>query len=170
MLQGESWYRLTAPFRNLHDLVDRPLVDSTRTLSFMTLDPEMFASIEGRVVDWKARTPGARLYVVARGLGGHAASHMEVAADATGAFLFSEVVDGRYVLQAFEDLNGNGAYDPGTPWPYRLSEPLGVESDTLKVRARWPLDGVVLRMMPEVKVPLPPVKAKADTMKVMKGK
>ena len=169
-LQGETWYRLTAPLRALKDFAGRELWDSTRTISFRTLDPEMLASIEGRVSDWKPRTPGARLVVTARSLGGRSTWSTQVAADATGAFIIPAITEGKYILQAFEDTNGNGAYDTGSPWPYRMSEPLGMLSDTLKVRARWPLDGVILRMMPVMKPPTPPAKAKADTTKEMKGK
>ncbi|MBI5464926.1 MAG: hypothetical protein HY966_08250 [Ignavibacteriales bacterium] len=71
---------------------------------------------------------------------------METRVDSKGAFSFPQVVEGKYVLQSFGDLNGNGEYDTGKPIPFVPSEPLGKQSDTLKVRARWPLEGVRLRL------------------------
>jgi hypothetical protein len=68
-----------------------------------------------------------------------------VKADSVGAFRISNVIGGKYLLRPFEDRNANGKYDPGLPFPRVLSEHIGIASDTLKVRPRWPLDGVVVR-------------------------
>jgi hypothetical protein len=145
-LGGPTWHTVTAPLGSMLDHLGKPVADSTRKFSFESLDPEMLGSIEGRVEGWK-RVPGSgRLFIVAKPLGTKPLPPLVVQADATGAFIFPEVADGKYVLQAFEDVDGDGAYSPGRPWPYRKSEPLGPYSDTLKVRARWPLEGVTVRL------------------------
>jgi len=37
-------------------------------------------------------------------------------------------------------------YDSGKPFPFAFSERISHLSDTLKVRARWPLEGVIIQL------------------------
>jgi hypothetical protein len=68
------------------------------------------------------------------------------AADAMGYFLFPQIAEGRYVFQSFRDRNNNGIYDSGKPFPFIYSERFSSYSDTLKIRARWPLEGLKIEM------------------------
>jgi hypothetical protein len=69
-----------------------------------------------------------------------------VTADATGNFLFPQIAEGHYIFQSFRDRNDDGKYDSGKPFPFIYSERFSSFSDTLKVRARWPLEGVKIEM------------------------
>ncbi len=60
-------------------------------------------------------------------------------------FKFSSVVPGKYLLWAFEDKNRNGKYDFGKVLPYTLSERFQFYSDTLNLRARWPVGDILLK-------------------------
>jgi hypothetical protein len=120
--------------------------DSTKTWHFETLDNEDLSSVEGIVIDeCKTDTTGS-LYVTADQIGEKTSKHYIVKPDATGNFLFPQVAEGRYVFQSFRDRNNNGKYDTGNPFPFVYSERLSSFSDTLRVRARWPLEGVKIRI------------------------
>jgi len=145
-LMSQTWYTLRAEMRKLHDWTGRVCRDSTKTWHFETLDNEDLSSVEGIVIDeCKTDTTGS-LYVTADQIGEKTSKHYIVKPDATGNFLFPQVAEGRYVFQSFRDRNNNGKYDTGNPFPFVYSERLSSFSDTLRVRARWPLEGVKIRI------------------------
>ncbi|MEK7669886.1 MAG: hypothetical protein AAB330_01470, partial [Bacteroidota bacterium] len=88
----------------------------------------------GKIIVW-AESPGKK-----------EAEVYSTTATTQGSFMLSEMKDGQYVLSAFRDANGNGKHDPGLPFPFMQSERFVVYSDTLKLRARWPLEGVKLEI------------------------
>jgi uncharacterized protein (DUF2141 family) len=71
-----------------------------------------------------------------------------VRADSSGAYRFPRVPEGRYLLDAFQDKNTNSRYDPGKALPFSAPEPFGVLRDTLRVRARWETNGVIIPVRP----------------------
>jgi uncharacterized protein (DUF2141 family) len=59
-------------------------------------------------------------------------------------FDFKKVVPGRYFVWTYKDVNKNGKYDPGTIVPFKFSEDFRYYSDTLNLRARWPVGDVLI--------------------------
>jgi hypothetical protein len=145
-LQNMSWYTLRAAFRELRSWDGVVCRDSTKLFRFETLDAEDLSSIEGQVFDQNESDNTGTIYVTASILGSKGGPTYTVAADATGHFLISDIKDGKYVLQAFRDRNNNGKFDAGRPFPFVRSERISGISDTLKVRARWPLEGAHINM------------------------
>jgi hypothetical protein len=145
-LLNKTWYTLRTELRKVHDWKDSTCKDSTKVWRFETLDIEDMSSVEGTVVDLNNTDTVGRLYVTAFQIGEKNPNYYIEAADATGKFIFPIVAEGHYVFQAFRDRNKNGMYDPGKPFPFIFSERLSPLSDTLKVRARWPLEGVKIQM------------------------
>ena len=145
-LLNKTWYSLRAELRKVHDWKDSTCKDSTKVWRFETLDIEDMSSVEGTVVDLNTTDTIGRLYVTACEIGKRDPNYYVEPADATGKFVFPIVMEGHYVFQAFRDRNKNGMYDPGKPFPFIFSERLSPLSDTLKVRARWPLEGVKIQM------------------------
>jgi uncharacterized protein (DUF2141 family) len=120
--------------------------DSTKVWRFETLDIEDLSSVDGMVLDENKSDTSGHVYVTAIQIGGNNPKYYKVAADATGNFLFPQIAEGRYVFQSFRDRNNNGKLDAGKPFPFVYSERMSSISDTLKVRARWPLEGVKIKM------------------------
>jgi hypothetical protein len=145
-LMSRTWYTLRAELRGIHDWAGRVCHDSTKSWRFETLDIEDLSSVDGIVVDENKIDTTGHLYVTAVQIGGNTPKHYIVATDATGNFLFPQIAEGRYVFQSFRDRNNNGNYDAGKPFPFVYSERMSSFSDTLKVRARWPLEGVKIKM------------------------
>jgi hypothetical protein len=144
-LLNKTWYTLRAELRKVHDWRDSTCKDSTKVWRFETLDIEDMSSVEGTVVDLNNTDTVGRLYVTAFQIGQKNPNYYIEAADATGKFVFPIVAEGHYVFQAFRDRNKNGIYDSGKPFPFIFSERLSSLTDTLKVRARWPLEGVKVK-------------------------
>jgi hypothetical protein len=146
MLLNMTWYALRADLRQLHDWKDSACKDSTKVWRFETLDIEDMSSVEGTVVDLNFIDTSGHLYVTAFEIGKKNPNYYIEPTDATGKFIFPIVAEGHYVFQAFRDRNKNGMYDSGKPFPFIFSERLSPFSDTLKVRARWPLEGVKIQV------------------------
>jgi hypothetical protein len=64
----------------------------------------------------------------------------------TGPFVLNDLLEGKYILQAFRDRNGDKQYSTGRVFPFQSSERFTEFPDTLKLRARWPLEGIELKL------------------------
>ena len=145
-LMSKVWYMLHAEPKGLLNWAGHACRDSTKNWRFETLDLEDMSSVEGTVIDINKSDTSGRIYVQAFQVGEKTILKYTSVADAIGRFNFLQIDEGRYTLQAFRDRNNNDVYDPGKPFPFVLSERLSSFSDTLKVRARWPLEGVLIQI------------------------
>lgn len=145
-LSSKSWHTLSVLTHAAEDWSGRRFRDSLRVIRFETLDAESFSAIEGTVIDRNSSdTKGSVVVTVESVEAKESRTHSAVAAP-NGSFILPEVVEGRYVLGGYRDRNSNGVYDPGKPFPFVPSERFNVVQDTLKVRARWPLEGLRLEL------------------------
>lgn len=64
--------------------------------------------------------------------------------DKKNKFDFKKVVPGKYKVWAFKDRNHNGKYDKGSIMPFKYAEDFRFHSDTLNLRARWPVGDVLI--------------------------
>jgi hypothetical protein len=144
-LQSMAWYELRGEFRAFKNWEGRNCKDSTKEIRFQTLDEYDLSSIEGMVAGGADADTAGEYVVTAFRIGGGAAKVSTAVADARGYFSIQGLEQGRYVLQAYRDKNRNHKFDPGRPFPFIPAEPISAFSDTLRVRARWPLEGVKLK-------------------------
>jgi hypothetical protein len=145
-LSSKTWYKLSIPTENGLDWSGKRLKDSLTVIRFQTLDAEALSSIEGSVSDTNMAERKASIVVRADGVDAKSKQSYTTIANQNGTFVLSEIEEGRYVLHAFRDRNLNGKYDVGSPHPFIVSERFNYASDTLKVRARWPLEGVRIEL------------------------
>ena len=145
-LGSKSWFTLIVRMREAKDWRDSLSTDTTRTVRFETLDDESMSSIEGTTLDHNRSDTSGTVYVMATSVLEKAVRSYTVTSAQDGRFAFSEILEGKYVLQAFRDRNRNQIHDVGRPYPFSPSERLSSLSDTLKVRARWPLEGVKIEL------------------------
>ena len=145
-LSSKSWYRLVLVTYNGKDWDGRSFRDSLSVIRFETLDAENLSSIEGTVVDTNAAERNAPIIVIADRVDQKPQNSYSTVATQNGSFTIAEIEEGRYVVHAFRDRNSTDKFDPGRPFPYVGSERFGYAADTLKVRARWPLEGVHIEL------------------------
>ena len=114
-------------------------------LLFKTADPEQLSSIEGILVDADSTLPD-RYIVVAEKSREKMKMPIYVATHRGEKFLLAQLGGGEYRLKVFQDLNNTGIYSSGRPFPYIPAERFAVYQDSVKVRARWPVEGVLIKM------------------------
>ena len=145
-LAAEAWYRLNIRERAFKDVLGRFGRDTTITIAFQVISAELLGSIEGSVVDQSTDDANGPIVVLAQPVEQGQASALRVVIPEPGPFVLPNLVEGRYVLAAFRDRNSNGLFDPGSVVPHKPSERFRLGSDTLRVRARWPYEGAILRL------------------------
>lgn len=123
------------------DIVGNRGPDSIFAFPFSVEDPENFGSIEG----FFAGFPEEKTIVQAMNVADKKQEVRKERTGRSGKFSFQRLPEGRYALKAFEDLNNNGKHDPGKLFPYTRSEKFSFYRDTIRVRARWPVDGVIFK-------------------------
>jgi hypothetical protein len=143
-LRGAEWYTAILHGKSVIDYADNGMRDSLARRRFRTVDPALLSSVSGSVVD--SVTGKGDIVVVAMEVSGPAPLSYTAAADATGTFVIPDLPEGRYFLETFRDREGNRMYSYGRPFPYQPAARFGVYPDTVKLRARWPLEGVLIKM------------------------
>jgi hypothetical protein len=145
-LTGKTWYRLNILTYDASDWSGRRFLDSLKVVWFQTLDPENLSSVEGAVVDLEPATKPTQYVVLADQVESKSQKSYMTIAKQDGSFMIGGMEEGRYVLWVYRDRNFNRKYDPGQPVPYVGSERFNYAPDTLKLRARWPLEGVKIEL------------------------
>ena len=141
-LLSKSWYSLSFVTENALGWSGKRFADSLKVTRFETLDADALSSIEGVVFDADTAVRTGRIVVTAEGVDQKDQKSYSTVAMQNGNFTIPEIEEGRYVVYTFRDRNMNGKYDAGRPFPFLGSERFAYAPDTLKVRARWPLEGV----------------------------
>jgi len=144
-LQSKTWYRLSVAMSSLKDLQGNGHADSTFIVRFETLDLRSTGVVEGMVTDENHKQGKGRIYLTASSIDVKPVREQTIVLNGPGKFRMDRLVEGKYVLQGFRDADSSGSYSFGLPYPYIPSERFAVYADTLKVRARWSVGGVMLR-------------------------
>jgi hypothetical protein len=144
-LKSKTWYTILLAVDSLKNALGERGADSTVVVRFETVDREVYSAIGGVVLDSRDDARGA-IYITAVNVTLKPPRSYRERIEKPGPFSFSPVHEGQYLLSAFRDRNGNGVYDGGSVFPFHPSERFAVYGDTLKVRARWPLEGVMIEL------------------------
>jgi hypothetical protein len=145
-LLSKAWFVFRIGMRNVMNLDGRRGKDSLRVFRFQTVDEESFSSIEGSVTDMSVTDARGDVILTARNVSRKEPKEYTVRIRQPGVFVLGDILEGKYVIRAYRDRSGNGIHDPGLVFPFHRSERFVSSPDTLKVRARWPLEGVVLKL------------------------
>lgn len=139
-----AWYSLFLQLDSVQDFSGNRLRDTIVTRRFQTIDWRKFGSIRGRIEDVVSFREG-EMYVFAQSVTDKTQTPVVNRIGTAGEFSFEYLLEGQYVLSAFHDSDGDGRYSHGRSFPFVPSERFAVYPDTIKVRPRWPVEGVVIR-------------------------
>jgi hypothetical protein len=145
-LQSKAWYKLRLPLSSVIDLVGNRGKDSVIVVSFETVDKKQFGSLDGEVVDETGDKVQAPIIIQAKEVSEKDRRAYEAKILRHGRFQIPRIEEGSYILSAFRDDDNNGRYSYGKPFPFQPSEIFTFYPDTIKVRARWPVEGIVVRL------------------------
>jgi hypothetical protein len=137
-----AWHTIRIVLDSLVDSRGNRYRDSTALIRFQTMDLRVTGTIEGRVLD-----PGGRgdIVITARSIDLTPPRSDSVRIRKDTSFVIEKLTEGKYAIQGYRDEDENRAYTPGLPHPYKPSERFAVFPDTVKIRARWSIEGVVLK-------------------------
>jgi hypothetical protein len=134
-------YFLRMRWNELKDMFSNFRKDSVTKITFMTDDPENYGSIEGSFAGFG----NSSSIIEAQNVLDKKLPTLKTKASESGKFLFTKLPEGRYTLKAFNDLNKNQINDAGKVFPFVRAEQFSLYPDTIRVRARWPVDGVIFK-------------------------
>jgi uncharacterized protein (DUF2141 family) len=142
---GET-YRLGLRPGLVTDVLNGRGRDTLLVSRFRVAGRERFGSISG-----SGKAAGRVAVLEARHAGSGASCRTLVTIQKDGAFsyTFRELPPGSYTVSGFvpETTAGTGtlrAWRGGSPYPFKPSEPFGVASDTVRVRAGWNSENILL--------------------------
>jgi len=141
-LRPLAWYTLRLPLDSVRDSRGTHWRDSLFELHFQTLDTRTLGTIEGTLEGTGGEHP---MVLVVKTTDVKPQRTFVSRIDRPGKFLVGDIPEGRYGIEAFEDLEGDGVYRAGVPHPFEPSARFTVYPDTVKVRARWSVEGVQVR-------------------------
>jgi hypothetical protein len=144
-LSENSWYVIRVLLDSIRDYQGNAFTDSTVEIRFETLNLRTTGSIAGIVLDANPAAGQGPVYVSATMAGQAGGSRTTVRLDTMGSFLIETLVKGLYTVDAYIDADTSGSYSFGLPFPFLHSERFTVYEDSLRVRARWPYEGMLLR-------------------------
>ncbi len=138
---GEQ-YQLVIKWNGISDMFGNHLKDSIDRIPFTIEDPENYGSIEGIFAGFG----GSANVIQAKNINDTKLQEKRTVATPSGKFTLNRLPEGRYALKAFDDRNGNFIHDAGKAFPYKRGERFSLYQDTIRVRARWPIDGVIFKV------------------------
>ncbi|MBR9978206.1 MAG: Ig-like domain-containing protein [Bacteroidetes bacterium] len=150
-LMEEAVYTFCVDLRQVRDsLTAQNVGDSTECITFTSGRPGEFGTLTGVV-----RTEDSTNTVIVRVRNVAAESGIRTAqTNSTRQFQFEKLPEGRYIIDAYIDRNDNNRYDFGKTFPLIRPEPYGIHPDTLRVRARWETNDIIVPLpVPDAETP-----------------
>ena len=139
-LSLDARYGLSAPADAVMTLAGLKAVRPVR-LTFWTARTSTLGSLSGVVIDTTAGRQGGNVVMTATRV--EPPASFTVVLPDTGTFQFGNVPEGRYTLRGYRSTTGK--YDFGSVLPFRPAAPFAVFPDTIRVRARWLVEGITFR-------------------------
>ncbi len=129
----------TLEISELRDLNNNVRKDTLR-LSFKTANPSTWGAIEGSVI---CEDTTSKVIITALEIS--SGKKFTTTTKCNSKFIIDQVRQGKYLIEAFIDSNGNGVYDYGKIFPFVPSEKFTIYPDTVKVRARWTTENINIK-------------------------
>ncbi len=143
MLTPNMRYSITLPADALRTKTGIP-ANSSFTRTFFTAPASSLSSLSGLVQEQRKDGQVGRFIVEATRIEPVPPLTFTTAASETGAFRVADIPEGRYVLRAYRTSGKSTHYAYGTAVPFHPAAPFAVLSDTIRVRARWPVEGITI--------------------------
>jgi hypothetical protein len=143
LLLGMMKYQIKLKSEKIFDFLGNFMSDSVFSSSFITLNPDTLGSLSGEVEALGKSISGD--IVVTLSLLDKTGKIYRKDLSQPGAFLFENILPGKYMVSAYVDLNQDGNLTIGSPKPFVPSEPFTFFPDTVYVRSRWETEKVDLQ-------------------------
>ncbi len=141
-LKSFAWYSIRVVLDSVRDSRGRCYRDSVVVIHLQSQDHRTTGMIQGRIVD--PAGAGAVVLIV-NSVDLTPPRSVVFRSPEPGAFSIERLPEGRYTIQSYRDQDRDGVFSPGQPFPFMPSERFAVFPDTVKVRARWAIEGVTIQ-------------------------
>jgi len=138
-LQPDSAYRAEIDLSRLTNVWGKVLADSVISHYFTIVPFRELGEVSGRVRFQRDSDKPVCLELRSLKKG---QTPFRTTAKSSGEFRIENIPEGKYILNGYLDENENDRYSPGKLFPFQLSEPFSVSSDTIKVRKRWETENI----------------------------
>jgi hypothetical protein len=146
-LNAKAWYSIRVVMDSVKDFSGNTYKDSVNVTRFQSLDLKTTGTIEGFVMDPDTGKNLGEIFLTATEVFSSSPMEKTLRLRQPDKFKFEQLPEGRYTLRAFRDRDSSRAYSYGKPFPFLPSERFAVYADTVKVRARWGVEGVTISFM-----------------------
>ena len=136
-------YKLILNSKSITDLSGNNLKDSILIFNFNYIDDDKYGSIKGIV---KQTSNIFKKVVIVLEKIGEKQKFYSSKIDERNEFSFERVLSGEYKLTYFIDENENLIFDKGKLFPFIHSEKYYEHNSKIKIRANWPLEGLILNL------------------------
>jgi hypothetical protein len=140
-LRSLAWYRCALVLDSVVTFRVPRCTDSVLAVRFQTVDLKVTGEVKGKLIDPRA---GKRYVMTAQRVDQSGIPPRFLSLPAPGPFHLTMLPEGRYAFSAFADADSSGTYSYGCPYPYKGSERFALSPDTVRVRARWGVEGVTI--------------------------
>jgi len=140
-----AWYAIIVTMDSVRSRQGTGYRDSTYRIRFQTMDVRATGVLSGSVEDRAGSAGKGRVFVTAASTDLNPPRGATIDLEQPGPFTFPMLPEGRYGISGFRDADGSGNYSPGLPFPFTPSERFAAYPDTIRVRARWTVEGATLR-------------------------
>lgn len=142
-LKDNTWYIIEAKLKNIKSANNENSIDSNITMHFKTVDYKTKGSISGKV-QFDVDICDFSKILILKSKGGKDIYYKELGNN--NEWSFKNIETGEYTAELFCDVDGDGKYSFGTPYPFTYSEPFVVFEDVLKIKPRWELENIILNV------------------------
>ena len=142
-LKINTLYLIKLNAYNFEAYNDSTLRDSVKFIRFMTKDPRSYGGITGKIL---VNQPGGLILIAKHD---ETNQKFRTNVDKESGWNFPSIPAGNYSFTAFRDLNNNGKYDYGYPFPYEHSECFYIIKRSVNVKSRWTVDQIMLYLTNE---------------------
>jgi hypothetical protein len=132
-------YSFSIHTKHLYSIWGDSLVDSTYKRIFFTLSEDEFGIVSGIYRSKIPENSAIQIYLIPIDRN---KTVYKTSIDDNTNFQFQQVLEGKYKLGGFIDLDKNGKYSAGNLFPFNFSEPYILSEDTLRVRKRWEISDI----------------------------
>ena len=137
-LKSNMLYSISFPFNKVSDLAGNR-IDSLYEFRFTTINDLDNTGIHGKLTNYSSeKNP---VLILKNQESTNIAYISKPGKDSS--FHFDKIKAGKYKLMCYYDINKNGSYDFGFPYPFRPSEPFEILEEVITAPARWSVTDVV---------------------------
>ena len=139
-LKPKSSYTLLINQKYFEDAAGNK-ADSSYTYKFLTNNELDYGGVSGNVQSESAEKINLELKNIAE-----SKIIYKQSVDSSKTFNYRKIKPGKYLLWGYADKDSSDTYTKGKLKPFRYSEKFRYYSDTLNVRARWPIGDVTIKI------------------------